>query len=357
MKRTRGALPQAQVHCLMLVCLAASSVLAAEAGEVKKSEIAPAAPPVRVPAAADAPEELPPDKPPPDASANPPPTREAETAPLGRTGAPAGEPQAISKETSQEGATTAPDASASPPQQDDLPSPPSPAARAPLSEEATAAPPASTPDRTGPRRLFGLLGPGIGFGFFYPQGVNDYLEYRKDLQGAEVETGTTAIYYNMVPKVAFDIAPIEYVQFQLVGEIGWAPKFIGVSGGDSGTFHYLRYSGGGTVNGHLPLKGGKYSVFLGAGALFHYLRFEGYSAWAPGARGVAGFRFYRKRVVPEVFLAFDWVRSDSREKIAWLDPVLDADGNVVYQNTYKRIELNYTGITLGINVYFQLFGQ
>jgi hypothetical protein len=119
----------------------------------------------------------------------------------------------------------------------------------------------------------------------------------------------------------------------------------------------MRYSGGGTVNGHLPLKGGQLSVFLGAGALFHYLRFEDYSAWTPGARGVAGVRFYVKKIIPVVFLAFDWARSDSKEKVAWLEPVLDADGDVVYQNTYKRIELDYTGVTLGINVYFQLFGQ
>ncbi len=208
---------------------------------------------------------------------------------------------------------------------------------------------------SGPRRRFGLLGPGIGIGCFYPQEVNDYIENWKDLQQAEIESGVTGMFYHIVPKVSFVFGPIEYIQIEVVGEVGWSPKFLAISGGQSGVFHYMRYSGGGTVTGHLPLKNGKYALFSGAGALFHYLRFEDYSAWAPGARGVLGFRMYRKRVIPEIFIAFDWVRTDSDQEVVQTIPLTTDDGPA-YRDEARQIEMDYTGVTLGANFYFQLFG-
>lgn len=230
---------------------------------------------------------------------------------------------------------------------------------------STPAPVAPRPERKGPRNAFGLLGPGLSVGCFYPQQVNDYIEHWKDLNGVEIESGVTAIFYNLVPRATLILAPIEYVQFQVFGEIGWAPKFLAVSGGEGRNYHYMRYSGGATVNGHLPLKNGKYSVFLGGGALFNYLRFEDYSAWAPGARGLVGLRMYGEKVIPEIFIAFDYIRDDSDQKVPWIVPatddagdvITDENGNAIPSSESRTIKMDYTGLMIGANFYFQLFGE
>jgi hypothetical protein len=211
--------------------------------------------------------------------------------------------------------------------------------------------------RSGPRRNLVLLGPGLGFGCFYPKDVNDYIENWTDLQGATLESGFTAMVFNIVPKVAFSYAPIEYVQIQVVGEIGWAPKILAIAGGDTGVFHYMRYSLGGTINGHLPLKGGKLSVLIGAGGLFSWLRFESFGAATPGVRGLVGLRMFLEKLVPEVFLEFNWIKDNSDEKHLVPERVRSADGSFTDQVSYKQLEMSYTGITLGVNFYFQLFGR
>jgi hypothetical protein len=196
----------------------------------------------------------------------------------------------------------------------------------------------------GPRRMMLLIGPGYGFSFMYPKKVNDYLEDWKNAQGASVEQGTTAILLSIQPKLAIAFAPIEYVQIQVVGEVGWAPKIIAVSGGDSGVFHYMRYTTGGTVAGHIPISNGRRSLSFGAGGLFNVLKFEDIQEIAPGVRALFGFRFYtRRRFTPEIFAEFNWIRADVSDSDA--GEAMDID------------ELNYTSFTIGGNFYFKIIEQ
>jgi hypothetical protein len=189
-----------------------------------------------------------------------------------------------------------------------------------------------------------LLGPGFGLQFFYSGDVNDYLDEWVRHNSTGTEEGFTAVILAFVPRLAINFAPIPYFQIQLFGEVGWAPKvftlqMVSESGSPMGSettvFHYLRFSGGGTLNAHIPVAQGRKSLFFGAGAYFNRLKFEEYEANAPGVRGLVGFRFYRKRFAPEIFLAFDWSRATA-------------------EHAGDEMTLQYTGGTIGGNFYFDL---
>jgi hypothetical protein len=228
------------------------------------------------------------------------------------------------------------------PEEDDAAS----AAQEPTSTPAYKPPSGRAPRAyTGPRRLMLLLGPGFGFSFMYPREINEYLGDWADRQGVEIEDGSTAIVLGMMPRVAVNFAPIEYVQIQVVGELGWAPKVLTVIDDtlDSRTesFHFLRFSTGGTVNGHLPVARGRGSVFLGAGVLFNVVKFKSYKEMAPGYRGLVGYRFYGRRIFcPEIFFEFTYINAKTSDEPG----VYDAD---------EIEELNYTSGTIGVNFYFK----
>ena len=180
----------------------------------------------------------------------------------------------------------------------------------------------------------------------YPKEINDYLENWASSRSAEIEDGTSAIVLSLMPRVAITFAPIEYVQIQVVGEIGWAPKVLTLVDDYLDTytesFHFLRYSTGGTVNGHLPVARGRGSVFIGGGVLFNVLRFKSYQEIAPGYRGVMGYRFYSRRVFcPEVFFEFNYIKAETGDEPGAYDP-------------YEIEELNYTSGTIGVNFYFKV---
>lgn len=216
---------------------------------------------------------------------------------------------------------------------------PPPPTAAPYVDPET--PKETPPAPTGPRKLMLLIGPGIGFSFMYPKEVNDYLDYFVDSQGASMEEGFSGLVLSIQPKLAIAFAPIEYVQIQVVGEIGWAPKIIAVYGGNSESFHYMRYTVGGTIAGNIPLQGGRKAISLGGGALFNVLSFEGIQEIAAGGRGVFGFRFYgRKAFTPEIFLEFNWIRASTGAPMA-SDPAIIG-------------ELDYVSATIGGNFYFKV---
>ena len=219
---------------------------------------------------------------------------------------------------------------------------------------ATAAPPPSpdelnidSGERTygyaGPRRMLFLLGPGFGFSFFGCKEINDYLEsWIAEQDAYEADQSSAKMFLAFQPRFSLTFGPIEYVQIQFLGELAWAPKIIKVIGGSSESFHYVRYSTGGTVSGHIPLAQGRRSISFGAGALFNVLKFRDYTEYAPGYRGVFAFRFYgRKAFTPEIFVEFNWIKADTGA---------DPDGNIP-----EAIgELSYVSGTIGANFYFKL---
>jgi hypothetical protein len=199
------------------------------------------------------------------------------------------------------------------------------------------------------RRGLFLIGGGVGIGFFLPGDVNDYLEGWPQREGglAVQEVGFTEMVVNYVPRVTFTYIPIEYVQLQALGEIGWSPKVMTLQGEGVETktewFHYVRYSPGALANFHLPVNANRQSLFVGGGVLYHWLRFtagsDEYKAEALGYRAQIGYRFYIRKFAPEVFVAFDYVKADSGKALP--------DSN-------RDMVLDYTGGMVGGNFFFDL---
>lgn len=185
-----------------------------------------------------------------------------------------------------------------------------------------------------PRSMKLYLGPGFGLSGFDPDMVNRFIEGWEKSQGTvAAQSGFPEMYMAFVPRLSLAFAPIEYVEAQVCGEIGWAPKVVvNASSGESRYFAFTRYSIAGAVNGHLPLKNHRFSLYAGGGLLYHYLSFEGYSANALGYRGQVGFRIHGRTFVPDIFLAFDYVKA----------------------TTNSHFELDFTSGTIGANFYFDL---
>jgi hypothetical protein len=199
------------------------------------------------------------------------------------------------------------------------------------------------------RRGLFLIGGGIGIGIFMPRDVNKYLDDwpRRQVGLAVEQAGFSEMVINYVPRVTVTYIPIEYVQLQILGEIGWSPKAMTFTGGggedDTEWFHYVRYSPGALANFHLPVNSNKQSIFVGGGVLYHWLRFEGggedYKAETLGYRAQIGYRFYIRAFVPEVFVAFDYVKGETGKAIP---------------DTQREMTLEYTGGMVGGNFYFDL---
>ncbi|MDD5309240.1 MAG: hypothetical protein PHU25_18150 [Deltaproteobacteria bacterium] len=230
-----------------------------------------------------------------------------------------------------------------------------------LADEPAAPPPAPVPPPPPPppqtekrdKDMMFLLGAGVSFGFFDPGDVNTYIEDYVGSLSATTESGFSDMIMNIVPRVTLDFAPIEYVQIQAVGEVGWGPKIVSVVGGDSESFNYMRYSVGGMVNGHIPVRDGRNSVYLGAGVLYNWLSFEEFKASTPGYRGQVGFRFYLERFVPEVFVAFDYIRAETGKPMS-VEKIPNPDGTFTTVESSKKMTLDYTSFLVGANFYFDL---
>ena len=248
------------------------------------------------------------------------------------------------------GTETAPDAGEGTPSEVENTAVSSPAEPTPSTEAPPPAPDELNMDsgeRTygyaGPRKLLLLLGPGFGLSFFGCSEINDYLEnWIDELDAAEADQKSAKMFLAFQPRFSLTFGPIEYVQIQFLGELAWAPKIIKVIGGSSESFHFMRYSTGGTVSGHIPLAQGRRSISFGAGVLFNVMKFKDYTEYAPGYRGVFAFRFYgRKAFSPEIFVEFNWIKADTGA---------DPDGNI----PEAVGELSYISGTIGANFYFKV---
>ncbi len=190
------------------------------------------------------------------------------------------------------------------------------------------------------RTLF--IGGGLTFGFFWPGDVNDHMESWQNSQGDIVvqQSGFSGMIFNLVPRLAVSVVPVRFVEITGLMEVGWGPKIITVIGGDSEFFNFVRYSPGATVNAHIPISDRRDSIFLGGGVLYHHLVFKDYSANAIGFRGQAGYKMFTNSIMVEGFLAFDWATGDTGM------PRTYSDG---------EMNLNYTSVQIGFNVYYGIF--
>jgi hypothetical protein len=197
-----------------------------------------------------------------------------------------------------------------------------------------------------------FVGPGLGLGFFNPSDVNQYMENWLDSQGSySVQEGFSGMVLNVVPRISVSFAPIKYLQLQAVGELGWGPKIVMVQNGESEFFNFMRYSVGLMVNGHLPLGNDRYSIYLGGGVLHHWMAFKDYDGSGLGYRGQLGIRFLGRRLIPELYVAFDYATASTGMPLN-AGKITRSDGSVAMGPATGEMKLDYTGVTLGAIFYF-----
>lgn len=157
------------------------------------------------------------------------------------------------------------------------------------------------------------IGLGLGFSFFNSPDIDDHMYDAIVARHGMFTTtsGSVSMFLGFAPALSLNVMPIRYLRIQAIGEVRWAPKIVSADDGATESFHYLRYSPGLIVNGYLPLGRGRISLFLGGGALYHFMRFEDYAADNIGARAQFGVRIGGKTLDVEVFAGYDYVSGES----------------------------------------------
>lgn len=246
------------------------------------------------------------------------------------------------------GGTASQPASAGQPEEIEDQAPPPPRAAPPRKPAPRRMKPAPSPPKklTRPRNKLAsaatrtlFVGGGLTFGFFYPGDVNDHMQSWQNSQGAVViqQSGFTGMVLNLVPRLAVSVVPVRFLEITGMAEVGWGPKIITVLNADSEFFNFMRYSGGATLNAHIPISDRRDSIFLGGGVIYHHLSFQEFSADAVGFRGQAGYKMFTNSLLVEGFLAFDYTIGDTGM------PKKYGDG---------EMSLNYTSVQIGFNVYY-----
>ena len=178
----------------------------------------------------------------------------------------------------------------------------------------------------------------IGFGFFYPEHVNEYIE-DKILSGYTSEINTELyMYYEIRGGITLRMKTID---FGASLEYDIAPKFVVVTGSDNITYAYGRFAPEIFTDFYIPSKSGKNAFFIGAGINYSFMKFKEYSASAPGASVRAGYSIQLKSVNFQPYALFRYVKAS--------DPSGYENGGTL---VHPDFELSYTAAQLGVNISF-----
>ncbi len=180
---------------------------------------------------------------------------------------------------------------------------------------------------SGRNQMF-LVGPGFSLGFFLSDDDADGL-------------------LNYVPRITLHFVPIEYVQVQIPFEIGVGPKSSKDDEGNKNKDNIIRGSFGGVLNLHLPFRE-KYSLFAGAGALLHIMKFDETTGTDWGFRGQVGFRWYTGVLAPEIFVAYDHVKSENTS----VSSVPESEDTAETDTQSLGVTLDFTSVMVGFNLLF-----
>jgi len=183
------------------------------------------------------------------------------------------------------------------------------------------------------------IGFGIGFGFFNPEDVNDYLAYiYSSSNGYDMEFGTTDIFMNENLSFVASIRPIKYLRVNIVAEAGVGPKLISLDNGNTDFYNFGRYSGGVEAFFNLPFGSGRNCFMFGVGSLYHHLYFEDYIGNTVGIRVIPfGMSFKVGKFQPQILVGGDL-----------LTKAIDK----TYSDYNSNFELNYNQGFIHINFLF-----
>lgn len=172
---------------------------------------------------------------------------------------------------------------------------------------------------------------GIGFGFFYPKDVNEYIE--NDLPAMDYQIGFSdmIMYFEGHVSLTFKI---KWIDITSIVEYAIAPKYITVSGSSEGDYFYSfgRLSPGVLANFYFPIGSGKHALYAGGGAQYHFMKFEDYNGNNIGFRLNAGISLQFRNFNLQPYVAFNIANAKDEE--------------------VENFNLNYTGGQIGVNLSF-----
>ncbi len=178
------------------------------------------------------------------------------------------------------------------------------------------------------------IGFDVGFGFFGPGDVNDYLNDK--YADFYFSSGFPEIVLNYFMDANFTYRFHKNIDIQAFTGFGWAPKVIMIeNAGYSDSYHYMRYSYGIIPHLHVPLFIN--SFFLGIGPIFNHLKFESFQASTLGLKFRAGYNIHGGNFITQVFGGLDYIKGKSDQR---------------YQS--RPMTLDYTGFTFGTVFNFPL---
>ncbi len=157
---------------------------------------------------------------------------------------------------------------------------------------------------------FGL---GFSFGFFNPQEVNQYIENYLDSQGMLVSSGFSNIIMCFSARADIKIKPHKLFDINVFGEFTAAPKFITLDNGESLTYNFGKRSVGALANFNIPLGSGRHYFFLGAGPVYHAMKFEDFAANTFGPRFDFGIDLNFNKIELRPTFFFDIAKANDNE--------------------------------------------
>jgi hypothetical protein len=176
-----------------------------------------------------------------------------------------------------------------------------------------------------------FFGVGVGYGFFYPNDVNDYIADYTD--NIIITNGTTDMIMNYTIRGILTYKIIKAIDISFFADYTWSPKLIFVDGDDNIYFHFNKFSPGIEPKFHISFSSGRHSVFFSPGVTYNIMKFEKYKADKVGLRlkGGVGLNFDNFTMQPFVF--YD-ISNDVDER---------------YGDNFR---LNYSGVQLGVDFLF-----
>jgi hypothetical protein len=179
---------------------------------------------------------------------------------------------------------------------------------------------------------------GFGIGFFYPGDVNDYIQEELLAGVTDVINGDLYMYLEVKGGLTFRLKSAD---ISLLAEYNIGPKIVTVSGGDDFSFAYTRFSPEISGNYYFPGKSGRNAFFIGAGINYSFMKFEEFSASAPGFKLQAGYSMQFGKFNLQPYGAFRYVKATDSSDAVWGD-----------MDQYSEMELDYTGGQIGVILSF-----
>lgn len=175
---------------------------------------------------------------------------------------------------------------------------------------------------------------GVGFGFFHPEDVNDYIEYSLP-SGYISEYGTEDIFM-LIDLHAGITFRMKRFDISAMLEYDIAPKFIIIEGADNQTHVFSRVAPGITANIYIPVGTGRHAFFLGGNVNYSFMSFKDFRASSPGFKLQLGFSMQFGKFNLQPFGAFNYASGKDTDNAAW----------------GKDFSLNYTNGQVGVYLSF-----